>query len=149
MSDTVFDDIVDAFKTVLQQAPAVCTVVETDDVDAVPEEVVQAVHVELDNANPRLVGGIQGNPVEWEVRVRVSLYVRKSGASARPDLGVLLAAVYARLAANANLALGDGVFLGEPAVDWSAARQAQRLNECDLYYPVRCRTSGQTLALTP
>lgn len=146
MSDTVFDDIIAAFKTVLQQSPAVCTVVETDDVDEVPEDVAQAVHVELDNANPQQLGGIQGNPVEWEVRVRVGLYVRKSGASARPDLSVLLATVYARLAANTNLGLGDRVFIGEPTVDWSAARLAQRLNECDLYYPVRCRTSGMTLA---
>jgi hypothetical protein len=146
LSDTVFDDIIAAFKTVLQQAPAVCAVVETDDVDEVPEDVGQAVHVELDNANPQQLGGIQGNPVEWEVRVRVGLYVRKSGASARPDLGVLLATVYARLAANTNLGLGDGVFIGEPTVDWSAARLAQRLNECDLYYTVRCRTSGLSLA---
>lgn len=146
MSGTVFDAVIGAFKTVLQQAPAVCTVIEEDSVDEVPEDVAQAVDVALDIANPQQLGGIQGNPVEWDVRVRVSLYARKTGASARADLGVLLAAVYARLAANQSLGLGDGVFIGEPTVDWSSARQAQRLNGCDLYYTVRCRTSGLTLA---
>lgn len=145
MSGTVFDDVIDAFQTVLQQAPAVCPLVETDDVDEVPEDVAQALHLALDSANPQQLGGLQGNPVEWELRVRVGLYVRKSGASARADVGTLLAAVYARLAANPSLGLGDGVFISEPVLDWSAARQAQRMNGCDLFYTVRCRTSGSTL----
>lgn len=142
---TVFDDIVDAFKTVLQQAPAVCTVVESDQVDQIPEEVDQAVEVEWLGAVPSQLGGIDGQPVEWEARVRVGLYARKTGSSARADVGTLLAAVYARLAANTSLGLGDSVYISPPTLDASSARQAQHLAGVDLLYPVRCRTEGLTL----
>lgn len=142
---TVFDDIVDAFKTVLQQAPAVCSVVEADQLDEIPEETAQAVEVDWLGATPSQLGGIDGQPVEWEARVRVSLYARKTGGSARADVGTLLAAVYARLASTTNLGLGDSVYISPPTLDASAARQAQHMAGVDMFYPVRCRTQGMTL----
>lgn len=141
---TAFDDVVDAFKAVLQQNPAVCPVVESDQVDQIPEDVAQAVEVEWVGAVPQ-EAGIEGQPVEWNARVRVGLYARKSGSSARADAGTLLAAVFARLAANTDLGLGDAVYIYPPTLDASAARQGDRMAGVDMLYPVRVRTEGLTL----
>lgn len=147
MSATAFDDVVDAFKAVLQQNPAVCPVVESDQVDQIPEEAAQAVEVEWMGAVPQ-EAGIEGQPIEWNARVRVGLYARKTGSSARSDAGTLLSSVFARLAANPSLGLGDAVYIYPPTLDASAARQGERMAGVDLLYPVRVRTEGLTLSLT-
>ncbi|MDF3821975.1 hypothetical protein P3G55_18870 [Leptospira sp. 96542] len=142
---TVFDAVVDAFAAVLGAAPAVCQSIATDEVDEVPADTTQAIEITGLDASPLVLGGIEGNPVDWELRVRVGLYARKSGANAGPDVGALLAAAYARLAANRNLGLGDDVYISEPAIGFGVDRKAQRLASRDLIYTVRCRTGSNSL----
>lgn len=147
MSDTVFDAIAYAFKSVLESGTPVCNVIELDESEEIADGLAEAVAITPASAVPDRVGGIEGNPVEWSYRVRLELYASARGASARVAANDLFTRVYARLAADPSLGLGAGVYIGDPAVDWSQIRRVKRYACCDLYYTVRCRTGGATLTL--
>lgn len=142
---TVFDDVLDSFQSVLQAAPAVAAVVDVDEVDTIPEEVSEAIQISPAVGNPQRVGGIEGQPVEWQFGVRVAVYARLTGASARTTANTLMAQAYARLAVNTDLGLGASVYIGDPVVNWAAARHAQHFQCVELLYTVRCRTEAFSL----
>lgn len=147
--DTIFDQIVDAFKTVLSAATAVSADIEVDqlDEDPVPEASADAVRITLDTSIPQQLGGINGNPVDWETVVIVTCLARLAGASARPAANTLAKNAYAKLAADQSLGLSAaGVYIGEPSIDWATDRSATRNARATLTYRVSHRTSG--LAIT-
>lgn len=143
---TAFDDIADAIATLLGQSPAVCAVIEQDDVEPLPagDADQQAIVVVLGDSEPQQLGGIAGNPIDWVTTVFVRCLATAAADNARPLANGLAAAAYARLAATPDLGI-TGVYIGEPTLRRRADRSAYRHAEVALVYDVQHRTSSQTL----
>lgn len=144
---TAFDTIITTMAALLASGTPVAAQIETDDVDSIPEDVATAVELLLSESEPSQLGGIQGNPVDWITRVRVTCHARAvgTGATARSAVNALVQAVHARYMADTTLGLGPDVHIGAPSLNWDAARKAQRLAACELLYTVTHRTSGTAL----
>lgn len=146
MSDTQFDLIADGFLSVLSAATAVSSDIKVDeyDEDPVAGGKADAVRINLDTSDPQLVGGIDGNPVDWVTVVRVHCFASVAGASARPACNTLAKNAYAKLAANKSLGIdaSKGVYIGEPRIEWATDKAATRLARATLTYRVTHRTAA-------
>lgn len=144
---TAFDDLADAFATVLGNSPAVCAVIEQDDVQPLPAADTTAITVTLGDSIPDQLGGINGNPVDWITTVSVNCMASALASSARAAAHTLAAAAYARLAADpaVGTSAGAGVFIGEPEIRRQFDRTERRFALCSLVYSVRHRTTSLTL----
>lgn len=144
---TAFDDLADAFASVLGQSPAVCAVIEQDDVQPLAAADTTAITIVLGDSQPEQLGGILGNPVDWITEVSVHCMASALAANARPAAHTLAAAAYARLATDPSLGLADsaGVHIGEPLVRRQFERAERRFALVTLVYSVRHRTTSLNL----
>ena len=142
---SAFDDLLDGFVAQLIAATPVCDRIVTDDDEPLPNGCTQAIVIFPTQAPPAQLGGISGNPVDWLTEVHVKCYASANSTSARPLANALANAAYTRLSATPDLGLGDGVFIGEPRIEWGSERAATRLAATTLIYTVTHRTSGGTL----
>jgi hypothetical protein len=144
---TAFDQIIDSVAALLAGAPAVCTTIRTDEVDEFPEEISQAVEIDLGNSAAATLGGLTGNPLDWQTPVRITCHAKATtGATARQAANALVAAVYARLMATPDLGLGNGAHLHpELQLNWAAARKAHRMAACEMHMTVIHRTTNTNL----
>ena len=140
---TAFADIAGAFIAALQQDPPVSDHIIRAGARAVPEQASTAVNVSFDGSQPS-PGAIMGAPVDWNTRIFVELYARSSTTSGDLAVDPLLAAVYARLAADSTLggAVDD---IGTPAIEASFDAQGQKTGWVRLIYTVLHRTTAATL----
>lgn len=146
MSSSAFDDLLGGFVAQLNAAPAVCDHIDTDpDIDPLPKGRAQSVVIVLGQAQPAQLAGIAGNPVDWITEVQVKCFASANATSARPSANTLANAAYTRLSLAQNLGLGDGVYIGEPRIEWATEQTATRLAATTLIYTVMHRTSGGTL----
>lgn len=143
---TAFDTLIDTMAALLAAAPAVSAAVEKDEVDTIPDDLDSAVEVTLADTVPTQLGGIHGNPVDWQTMLRVVCHARATGtgATARTACNALVAAVHAKVMADTTLGLGPDWHVEAPRLNWDAARKASRMAACEMLYLVRHRT-GATL----
>ena len=143
---SAFDTLLDAFVAQLSAATPVCSHIDTDpDAEPLPKDRTQSVLVQLGQSQSMQLAGIHGNPVDWSTEVHVKCFASANATSARPAANALANAVYTRLASAPDLGLGDGIFIGEPRIEWASEQAATRLAATTLIYTVTHRTSGGTL----
>lgn len=145
---TAFDQLIDGFAALLASGTPVCDHIETDsDADPLPKGRETSISITLGTAQPQLMGGLAGNPVDWITDITVRCFASAKTTSARPAANALAAAAYARLAATPGLGIDSakGVFIGEPRIDWDLERAETRLASAALVYSVTHRTSNSTL----
>jgi len=144
---TAFDDLADAFASVLGQNPAVCSVIEQDDVQPLAAADTTAITIVLGDSQPQQLGGIQGNPVDWITEVSVHCLAGGLATNARPAAHTLAAAAYTRLATDPSLGLTDaaGVHIGEPVMRRQFERAERRFALVSLVYSVQHRTTSLNL----
>lgn len=144
---TAFDDLADAFASVLGQSPAVCSVIEQDDVQPLAAADTTAITIVLGDSQPQQLGGIQGNPVDWITEISVHCLAGALAVNARPAAHTLAAAAYARLATDPSLGLADsaGVHIGEPVLRRQFERTERRFALVTLVYSVQHRTTSLNL----
>lgn len=143
---SAFDSLVAGFTALLGQPTAVCPYIETDaDSEPLPAGRNQSILVTLDNAQPQQLGGLAGNPVDWQTEVHVKCFASANATSARPAANTLANAAYTRLATDPGLGLGVGIFIGEPRIEWQTEQATTRLAVATLIYTVQHRTTGSSL----
>lgn len=141
---TAFIDIVSAFVTRLNQAPAVCDTVLRARDRAVPETKDKALNVTFVGSKPT-DGAIDGAPVDWSTVIVVECYA-KTPATSTPDvaLDALLNDVYVRLAQDQTLG-GLVEDIGVPSIEADYDSIGQRTGWAAMKYTVSHRTSNNTL----
>lgn len=143
---SAFDAIVSGFIALLSAATPVCPNIESDgDSEPLPAGRTASILVILGNAQPSQLGGIIGNPVDWQTEVAVKCFASANATSARPAANTLANAAYTRLATDPSLGLGSNVFIGEPVIEWETDQAATRLACATLTYTVSHRTTGGNL----
>lgn len=141
---TAFESLLAGVAAALSSGTPVSTAILTDEAEPIADNVTEAIVVVLGDAVPQQLGGITGNPVDWQTEIQVRCMARATGESARPAASALAAAAYARLAAAPSVGV-EGAYIGEPTIRWEAEKSATRLALCTLIYTVQHRTTSLTL----
>lgn len=140
---TTFSNIVQAFKSKLEQAPAVCANVYVSRDRQVPDTVNEAIHIEFSSAVPR-VAVIQGAPIDWVSKITVDCMARSKTLSGADAVDSLFKKVFERLASDTTL--GSVVAdIGYPVIESDYESNGQKTGLIRLTYQVEHRTTNLTL----
>ena len=140
---TAFNTIVQAFKTKLQETPAVCADVFVSRDRQVPDTVNEAVHIEFSSSVPNS-GVIKGAPIDWQTKVTVDCMARSKTLSGPDAVDSLFRKVFERLAQDTTL--GNSVVdIGYPVIESDYESNGQKTGLMRLTYQVEHRTSNLTL----
>lgn len=140
---TVFVDITAAFVATLAAAPAVSKNIFRARERVLAEEHITALNVQFDGAEP-YAGAMHGAPVDWRSKITVECYARSSITSGDLAVDPLLAAAYARLAADTTLK-GLVADIGYPQIEAENDSQGQKTGWIRMTYAVEHRTNNLTL----
>lgn len=140
---TIFSTIVQAFKTKLEQGPAVCANVYVARDRQVPDTVNEAIHIEFSSAVPR-IGAIKGAPIDWITKVTVDCMARSKTLSGADAVDGLFKKVFERLASDTTL---DNVVadIGYPVIESDYESNGQKTGLMRLTYQVEHRTTNSKL----
>lgn len=140
---TKFAGIVAALVAKLQAAPAVSTQVDRARLRPVKESQTTAVVVRIQASTPERFAILNG-PTDWDTEIQIECYARSATLAADEAVDALLAAVWAKLAADTTLG-GLVMDLNPNVLEYDFAAGADNMACVTLALKVLHRTQNLSL----